>query len=400
MIDDAAPAGTRELNRLHVLEALLGHPASSRAELGRRTGLSRATVSALLDELESARIVEQRPDERGDGDGPRPAGRPPLQVSLAPRAAFAVGLDLGHDHIRAAVCDLTGRAVAQESSRAEVDDAPAASLDLARALVARALRAADVPRERVLGVGMGVAAPVDPDSGTVHVAGILPGWDGVDPAAEMATRLGLEVQLENDANAGALGEHRFGAGRGARDMVYVRLSAGVGLGLILAGRPYRGGAGLAGELGHVAVADGGPICRCGNRGCLETVAGPPAVARLLERHRGGPVTVSRLLELVAAGDRGARRAVADAGVAVGDAIAAVVNVLNPELVVIGGELAGAGAVLLDPIRGAIERRAVPHAAATVRVTAGALGDQAEVLGAAALALARAPHALARVEKTR
>jgi predicted NBD/HSP70 family sugar kinase len=394
MIEDATPAGTRELNRLRVLEALLGHPASSRAELGRRTGLSRATVSALLDELESAGIVEQRPDER-DGDGPRPAGRPPLQVSLAPRAAFAVGLDVGHDHIRAAVCDLTGRAVAHDWSRAEVDHAPQASLDLARELVAAVLRAGGVPRERVIGVGMGVAAPVEPDSGTVHVAGILPSWGGIDPAAEMAARLGLGVQLENDANAGALGEHRFGAGRGARDMVYVRLAAGVGLGLILNGHPYRGGAGLAGELGHVAVADGGPICRCGNRGCLETVASPPAVARLLEQNRGGPVTVSQLLELVEAGDRGARRAVADAGAAVGDAIAAVVNLLNPALVVIGGELAGAGDVLLDPIRGAIERRAVPPAAATVRVTAGALGELAEVLGAAALPLARAPHALAR-----
>jgi predicted NBD/HSP70 family sugar kinase len=395
MIDDAAPAGTRELNRLRMLEALLGHAASSRSELARRTGLSRATVSALLDELEDAGIVEQRPDERGDGDGPRPAGRPPLQASLAPRAAFAVGLDLGHDHIRAAVCDLAGRPVAQDWSRAEVDHAPAESLDLARELVAGVLRAAGVEHAKVLGVGMGVAAPVDPVSGTAYTDGILPSWEGIDPAAEMAARLKLEVQLENDANAGALGEHRFGAGRGARDMVYVRLSTGVGVGLVLDGRPYRGGAGLAGELGHVAVLDGGPICRCGNRGCLETVASPVAVAGLLEHGRGEPVSVPQLLELVHKGDRGACRAVADAGAAVGSAIAAVVNVLNPGLVVIGGELAGAGDVLLEPLRGAIERRAVPPAAATVRVTRGELGEQAEVLGAAALPLARAPRALAR-----
>ena len=164
---------------------------------------------------------------------------------------------------------------------------------------------------------------------------------------------------------------------------------------ILGGRPYRGTAGVAGELGHVTVAEGGSICRCGNRGCLETVASPVAVARLLETSRGEPTTVQRLLELVHRGDRGARRAVADAGAAVGRAIAAVVNVLNPELVVVGGELAGAGAVLLDPIRTAVERHAVAPAVASVRVTAGELGEQAEVLGAAALLLGRAPEALAR-----
>ncbi len=389
---NGAPA--REASRLRVLQAVLAHPASSRGDLARRTGLSRATVSALVDELEAAGLVVPSADRARD-DPARAAGRPPLHVSPAPRAAFAVGLDLGHEHIRAAVCDLTGRPVAHDLARAEVDRAPAASLDLACGLVAGVLQAGRVEPGRVLGVGLGVAAPVDPTSGRLHAGGILPSWAGIDPVAELRARLGFDVQLENDANAGALGEHRFGAGRGARNLVYVRLSGGVGLGLILDGRPYRGAAGVAGELGHVTVVEGGPICRCGNRGCLETVAGPAAVARMLAHSRDEPVTVARLLELVQRGDRGARRAVADAGAAVGIAIAAVVNVLNPELVVLGGELAGAGAVLLDPIRAAIERRAVPPAAATVRVTAGELGEHAEVLGAAALALDRAPEVLAQ-----
>ncbi len=135
---------------------------------------------------------------------------------------------------------------------------------------------------------------------------------------------------------GALGEHRFGVARGARDIAYVRLSAGIGLGLILNGEPYRGRLGIAGELGHVrAVVDGGALCRCGNRGCLETVASAAAVADSLGVH------VPLVVELVTAGDERALRAVAAAGEAVGTAVAAVVNVLNPELVVIGGELARA-----------------------------------------------------------
>ena len=393
MTDDFGLAGTRELNRLRVMQALLRNPGSSRNDVARLTGLSRPTVSTLVDELEAAGIVEQHADR--DEDRPRSAGRPPMYVSLAPRAAFAVGLDFGHQHIRAGVCDLSGTPIADEWSHAEVDHAPAASLDLAHELVQGVLESADVDRRHVIGVGMGLAAPIDSATGTAYVEGILPSWGGISPAGEMEARLGLPVQIENDANVGALGEHMFGAGRGVEDMVYVRLSAGIGLGLILGGRPYRGKCGVAGELGHVASVDDGMICRCGNRGCLETIASPVAVADLLELSRGEPVSVQRLLELVHEGDRGARRAVADAGAAVGNAIAAVVNVLNPELVVIGGDLAGAGAVLLDPLRTAIERRAIAPAVAAVRVTQGALSDKAEVLGAAALVLSQAPHALAR-----
>jgi predicted NBD/HSP70 family sugar kinase len=215
----------------------------------------------------------------------------------------------------------------------------------------------------------------------------------------MQARLGVPVELENDANVGALGEKVFGAARGVDDLVYVRVSAGIGAGLILGGRPYRGFGGVAGEIGHVLADPAGPICRCGNRGCLEAVASPPAVAALLERSTGEPVGVRRLLELLEAGDRDARRAVGDAGEAVGRALSMLVNVLNPELVVVGGDLAPAGAVLLEPIRAAIERHGVAPAAGAVRVTAGTLGDRAEVLGAAGLVLARSPHALAaRVER--
>jgi predicted NBD/HSP70 family sugar kinase len=203
------------------------------------------------------------------------------------------------------------------------------------------------------------------------------------------------VNVDNDANLGALAELSLGAGRGVEDLIYIKVSSGIGAGLVLGGRLHRGATGIAGEIGHVQVRADGAVCRCGNRGCLETVASPVAVAGLLEYSRGEPVSVARLLELVHAGDRGACRAVADAGAAVGNAVAAGVNVLNPELVVIGGELAGAGAVLLDPLRVAIQRRAIAPAVAGVRVTEGALGQRAEVLGAAALLLSQAPHALAR-----
>jgi predicted NBD/HSP70 family sugar kinase len=397
MSRDPASLSVRQMNRLRVIEMLYRQPGSSRTDLARWTGLSRATVSALIEELGHAGVVEEH--EGTAVARPRPSGRPPVLLSLVPRAAFALGLDFGHQHIRVAICDLSGELVAEDWSPAAVDHAPIESLDLAHELVRASLRGVGIKPGDLLGVGMGIAAPIHKATGEIATEGILPGWDGIRPADEMQARLGVPVELENDANVGALGEKVFGAARGVDDLVYVRVSAGIGAGLILGGRPYRGFGGVAGEIGHVLADPAGPICRCGNRGCLEAVASPPAVAALLERSSGEPVGVQRLLELIEAGDRGARRAVGDAGEAVGRALSMLVNVLNPELVVVGGDLAPAGAVLLDPIRAAIERHGVAPAAGAVRVTAGTLGDRAEVLGAAGLVLARSPHALAtRVER--
>ena len=387
------PLGLRELNRLRVIEAIYRHPSCSRTDIARRTGLSRGTVSTVAEELGRAQLIREH-DAPDDTQRPRGTGRPPTLLSLVPGAAFAVGIDIGHQHVRVTVCDLAGEPVADEWSRAQVDDAPTDTMDLAHELVQRALRDAAVTPKRLLGAGMGLAAPINESTGEVKAEGIMPGWHGITPAVEMQDRLGLSVQLANDADMGALGEKVFGAGRGVNDMTYIRLSAGVGAGLILGGQPYRGAYGIAGEIGHVCVDPGGPICRCGNRGCLETVASPVAVARLLEHIVDRPMTPDQLLELVASGDRGARRAVADAGEAVGMVLSWIVNVINPELIVVGGDLAAAGDVLLDPIRMGIQRHSIPGAAADVRVTTGALADRAEVLGAAALILAQSPLALA------
>ena len=397
MIEEFAPSA-RNANRVRLLQALLHGPGRSRAELGRALGLSRATITAVLLELERAGMVEQQAD--GPEERPRSNGRPPLQVSLAPSAAYAVGLDFGHRHVRAAVCDLGGRIVSDRYARFDVDEAPLESFEVAQQLAEQALVEAEVDTADVIGVGVGLPAPIDAATGLVHADGILPNWAGIQPALELEKRLGLPVNLENDTNAGAMGEHLFGAGRGVDNLAYVQISAGIGVGLILNGAPYRGVAGVAGELGHVSMVDDGLICRCGNRGCLETIANTLSLTSLVSRSRGEPVALAQLIALVHAGDRGARRAVADAGTAVGTALAAAINVLNPELVVIGGELAPAGETLLEPIRAAIERRVIAPAASSVRVVPSMLGERAEVTGAAAMQLTRAPQALAERLATR
>src|SRR3954447_13463456 len=255
----------RETNRFKVLRALYAHPGSTRTELAEYTGLSRPTISAVADELVHAGIVRQHEDAQ-----PR-TGRPPVLLSLASAAAFAVGLDMGHEHVQVAVCDLSGQLLGHQRSAADVDHDPVSSFDLACRLINGALEQAGVTDDRVIGVGMALAAPVDRTTGEVFAEGILPSWGGVQPAAEMNARLGLPVEVHNDANLGALGEHVFGAGHGVDDMAYVRLSAGIGVGLILGGRPYGGTSGIAGEIGHVRVDREGLICRCGNRDFLENI---------------------------------------------------------------------------------------------------------------------------------
>jgi predicted NBD/HSP70 family sugar kinase len=238
---------------------------------------------------------------------------------------------------------------------------------------------------------MGLPGPIRED-GVVGSSAILPGWVGVAAVAEMRRRLDIPILVDNDANLGALAEAAFGAAQDASDLIYLKVSSGIGAGLILNGRLYRGAAGLAGELGHILVDPEGVVCRCGNRGCLETLAATGALVDLLRRSHGDDVTVAAILALAHDGDVGCRRVIADAGRAIGQAVAMLLNVLNPELLVVGGDLAAAGDLLLDGVRESIARAALPSAAQAAGVVAGVLGERAQVLGAIALVVSEADRA--------
>jgi predicted NBD/HSP70 family sugar kinase len=224
-------------------------------------------------------------------------------------------------------------------------------------------------------------------------------WVGVRPAEELSQRTGLTAELINDANAGALAESLYGAARNCDHMIYVRLSAGIGAGIVTNGQLQCGGNGLAGEVGHLQVEPDGRVCRCGNRGCLETVASPLAIADLLAHSWNRPIDTDALFRLLEAGDHGAQRAVEDAGEAVGRCIAAMVTLFDPELVVVGGELATAAETLFEPMRRSIRRHIMPRTAKHHRIVAGELGDRAAVLGAAGLILAKLPDTLAHSRPT-
>jgi predicted NBD/HSP70 family sugar kinase len=322
-------------------------------------------------------------------------GRPPTLLSLDRSAGAVVGIDFGHERVHAAVSDLS-RTVLAEADRAEdVDHNAEGSLDTAAELVDELLAETGLVYADVIGVGMALSGPIDHDRGAVRPTAILPGWEGLAVAAEMSRRLGdLPVHLDNDANLGALAEVTLGAGRNVRSAAYVQMSSGIGAGLIVEGRPYHGHRGIAGEIGHVLVEQQGQICRCGNRGCLETLASGPALVALLRPSHGDGLTVEGIIEMAREGDPGARRVIADAGRAVGQVVAGLCNLFNPEMVVIGGDLSTAGELLLDPLRESIDRYALPTATERLEVVAGELGERANLLGALALAIAQSGEAVA------
>jgi predicted NBD/HSP70 family sugar kinase len=388
---DGGPVSLRDEGRVRVLRALQESGHCSRTDLISRTGLSRATVAALVADLIACGVVE----EGGDlNDGSRRAGRPAQSLSIVASAAYAVALDIGHQHVRAALCDARGTPVWERAVAVDVDHTPTQTLDLAADLVREALHGKEIPHERVLGLGVGIACPVHTSDETLYAEDIMSDWVGVRPARELAERTGLTTRLVNDANAGALAEWLYGAGRNCDDMIYVRLSAGIGAGIVSDGRLLTGGHGLAGEIGHLQVEPAGRVCRCGNRGCLETIASPVAIADLLSRSWNRPVDTDDMFHLLQAGNHGAQRAIEDAGDVVGKCIAAMVTLVDPDLVVLGGELAAAGETLFEPVRRTIRRHVMPQAARNLRLVAGELGDRAAVRGAAGVVIARAPDVLA------
>jgi predicted NBD/HSP70 family sugar kinase len=372
----------RELNRWRVVDELRRRGSASRGEIADATGLSRTTVTTLVSDLQARGLVIEL-----GSNGSRPArGRPPLQLRLDPSAGAALGVDFGHRHVRVAVADLSSTVLEERRVALDVDGSAGAALDVAAALALELLARAGMDPGRVIGAGMGLPGPVDPRTAVVGDSVILRGWAGLHAARELGRRLGVPVTVDNDANLGALAEASLGAGRGLHDVIYVKVSSGIGAGLVLGGRLHHGATGIAGEIGHVQVRADGAVCRCGNRGCLETVASAPALLEALRPTHGSELTTSGMLALAAGGNLGAQRVIKDAGWAIGRAVADLCNSLNPEAVIVGGELSGAGAPLVDGIRESVDRYAQPGAAEAVQVRAGMLGERAPVLGALTLVI--------------
>jgi predicted NBD/HSP70 family sugar kinase len=383
--DESGSLGSlRESNRARVVNALRALGVGSRAEIARRTGLSRSTVSSIVSDLRRAGVVVDYEGEAPDA-GPR-NGRPPALLALDGSAGAALGIDLGKRHVSVAVSDLSHEVLAEARLEMpdgyDADEGMRTATELAKSLLGEAR----IDPARVLGAGMGLPGPIHSTTGTVGSHAILPGWAGVRAAEEMSRRLSVPVHLENDANLGALSELVWGAGRGCSSLVYLKLATGIGAGLVIDGRLFHGAGGTAGEIGHTVIDESGDVCRCGNRGCLETMAGVPAIVGLLSRSLDEELEIDQVVARARDGDSGCRRVLEDAGRHIGTAVATLCNLVNPERVVVGGTVGAAGELVLGPLRDSVRLRAIPSAAEDVEIVPGELGDRAEVRGALALVL--------------
>jgi predicted NBD/HSP70 family sugar kinase len=384
MVTIGALERLRETNRRAITALLASEGPMSRADLVRGTGLSRTTVSSLVGELIRTGHVVETTDRGLPHKGG--SGRPPVVVRLSAPAGAVAGVDVGHGHVRVAVTDRLGAVLAEDHTLVDVDTHGVEVLDRTAAMVRALTGQSGLEVAELQAVGMCVPAPLDRRSSRIRT-GIMPGWQGLLPGEELERRLGVPVHADNDANLGALAELHQGSARGRHDVVYLKIASGVGAGIVLGGRVHRGASGIAGEIGHVQVDEGGHVCRCGNRGCVETMVSASRLLELLRPAYGGPLTVDQVLALDDQGDAGVRRVLSDAGRTIGRAVADLANSLNPELVVVGGTL-GRSASIVAGLRSSIDRYAQPDTAAALDVVPGALQDRSELVGAVTLAIAR------------
>src|SRR5437763_7077253 len=269
-----SPQDLGRANRQRVLMVLQEEGPLSQAELARASGLSPATISAIVREPEAEKRLERESERRG------------ARLRLLPLPGFVLGFDFGHRHLRVAAADRTGRVLAESTRRLPRDHDASAGVRAAVTLAEQVLGEANGAFAEVVACGMGLPAPLLGESHLVGSSSILPGWVGVHADEQLAAALGHPVWVDNDANLGALAEMTWGAGRGARDLVYLKLATGIGAGIVVNGSIVCGAAGTAGEIGHTTVDEHGDVCQCGNRGCLETVASADTILRLLAPRQG------------------------------------------------------------------------------------------------------------------
>ena len=372
-------ASLRAANQRRVVQLLQRGPGSgpvSQAEIARETRLAPATVSNIVRDLVAAGMLQTTLG----------AGRRGTTVRIARSAGLVAGVDFGHRHVRVAVGDLGGEVLAVDREPVDADHLHSEGLTLAAGLLDRLLASLDAGRDEVATIGLGLPTPLT-ETGTVMSAAILPGWVGVNAQQEAEAQFGRPTHVDNDANLGALAEHARGAGRGHDNMVFVKVSSGVGAGLVVDGELFRGSHGTAGEIGHLTLDEQGPFCRCGSRGCLEAYAS----LEMAQRELGDQFPGAGIDDFVAAAREGkvaALRMFEDAGLHLGWGLAMVANLMDPSAIVVGGDMARAGDLFLDAVRVGLRRHALASVATDTQVVLAHLGDRASVIGALLLAMGR------------
>lgn len=369
----------RDLNVSLLIELVRRCGTISRADLARQSLLSAPTVSTIVDKLLARGILIEV------STAPSSGGRPPVLLSVDPKAGFVVGIKLRGDGLTTVVCDLAAQIVATQELHVSLVGDPAAAIHAIELEVRRVLRSAKVPRSKVLGLGIGLSGIIETSRGVCNFSHLLQ-WRDVDLAEPIRRHLDMPVWVDNDVNTLAVAEKWAGDAHDARDFVTLTVGRGIGLGIVINRSLYRGANGATGEFGHMIVEPGGSKCECGRYGCLEAMVGEDALRRRVGERHGRQLSRDDLLALVVAGDAAALEVIESAGRKLGLAVANMITLLNPEMLIICGEGTELGAPFLDPIVTAVREQTFADLGRQVEIKVQRWGDEAWAVGAATLVL--------------
>jgi glucokinase-like ROK family protein len=379
-----------------LIDLVRKHGGSTKADLVIYTDYSRTKITSCIDSLLNKRIIVTNQNTEYSG------GRRSKTFSLNGQLGLVAGFDIGATSVDIGIADFSGKMIARYAEPASVKDGPIKILGRVCSMLERMLRENNLSLEKMNGIGIGVPGPVDFSVGTLVSPPIMPGWDEY-PIIQTVQQWfpAANVVVDNDVNMMALGEVNQGAGRDVDNLIFVKIGTGIGAGIICDGKIYRGSNGCAGDIGHIAVNKSGPLCHCGNVGCLETVAAGPAIAeRALAAARAGrsPTLLKYFEEngnvlraeevgkAASEGDAVAIEVIRESGQLVGDVLASLVNFYNPEMIVIGGGISNFGNLLLSSIRQTVLNRSLPLATRDLRIVFSEIGADAGVIGALNLAM--------------
>jgi predicted NBD/HSP70 family sugar kinase len=352
----------------------------TKAEMAEITGLARSTISLRLDPLIELGLIAPATSATSTG------GRPSARLLLNEESYVVAGVDFGATHAVASLADLSGKILVSIDTKRQISDGPEVCLRWMIEEIRHLLAGLQIDEDRLLAIGIGVPGPVEHESGKPANPPIMPGWDGFDIPARVNQDLKAKVLVDNDVNVMAVGERHL-TYPDVDHLIFLKAATGIGSGIISDGRLQRGSQGTAGDIGHVRVSRGDNIaCRCGNYGCLEAVAGSPAVIKNVN-DAGLPVrNMSDLVDATKRSKVEAIQAVRQAGRDIGEVLSTCVSLMNPSIIVIGGSMASAGEHLIAGVREAVYSRSMPLASESLSIVQSKAGKEVGIIGASVMAI--------------
>jgi glucokinase-like ROK family protein len=369
----------------------------SRTDIAQELGLTRASVTIIINDLIENDIILE-----SESRSTR-SGRPPVVLEINPRSGLVAAIDMGATHLSVALGDFSARILDETEQPFRIADGPEQCLEEANLALKSILERNDAQVADLSAIGLSVPGPVITDTGMVMAPPIMPGWDRFPIRTTLENLWNVPVTLDNDANFGALGEWVYGAGRGEKNLAFIKVGSGIGAGLILNRQIFGGTTGSAGEIGHLTIVENGPLCTCGNHGCLEAFAGGRAIEIQAQKLVGSgkrtllsdpnlkSITVRDVAEAARRGDLAAQEILNRSGTFIGIAVAGLINLINPSVVIIGGGVAEVGDLLTAPIRKVVRERSLRASEHAVKITTAMLGRRSTLIGAMVAATNTAIH---------